>query len=459
MAKRFEMMPQHPNEPDSNLLRASIAEIEPVGQRTFTPSLAVIAKSLGVFHWTTEGRRLYDFTSGVLVANLGHNPPQWMERWRRSMGWSGAAPLPINAYNAVTPIEVEAGRRTIPLLRGAPGGERIEQMLWAASGSEAIQKALWACLAFDRSRDIILATRHGFHGKKGLANAVTGSEADPDRDPRVQFVSFPMAECRDISQRDEPFDPASYQRELDDLAKRFLNRIAALITEPYLGGAGSYHPPAAYLQLLQNFCRERGILFVLDEVQSNFGRTGPMFAFESYGLAPDLVVLGKSLANGVPVAAVVGRRDVLGSLGYGEGSDTWSGNPLACAAVVATLDEFENPEILANLRKVSPVIESGLVRLKDLPFVAFVRGERGGMVWGVETRDHAGLTAADWANRIVEACYRGEGGDGIHLLGPLAKKVIRIAPPLTITVAEATDALALMNRIAIQLNLAIKASF
>ena len=102
-------------------------------------------------------------------------------------------------------------------------------------------------------------------------------------------------------------------------------------------------------------------------------------------------------------------------------------------------------------RRSSAVIESGLVRLKDLPFIAQVRGEKGGMVWGVETRDHAGRSAADWANAIVLACYRGDSttarGDGIHLLGPLAKKVIRIAPPLTITETEAAEAMDLMHRV------------
>jgi 4-aminobutyrate aminotransferase-like enzyme len=116
--------------------------------------------------------------------------------------------------------------------------------------------------------------------------------------------------------------------------------------------------------------------------------------------------------------------------------------------VLATLDEFANPGVMANCRRASAVIEEGLVRLKELPFVAAVRGEKGGMVWGVETCDHAGRSSAEWANALVLACYRGDGGDGIHLLGPLAKKVIRIAPPLTITVAEAEAAIDLMHRCA-----------
>jgi 4-aminobutyrate aminotransferase-like enzyme len=443
----------HPHESTSNLVRDGLARYEPRALRTYTPTQAVLARSAGVFHWTPEGRRLYDFTSGVLVANLGHNPQTWMRRFMRHMHWSDLPAggdyfpaLPFTAYNAVTPLEIEATRRLIETLQSRPGGARLQQVLWAASGSEAIQKALWTALGRDRNRDIILATRFGFHGKKGLAGAVTGCETDRDRDPRVRFVSFPMGECADVGQRGQPFDAAPYRRELDALLHQFGRRLSVLITEPYLGGGGSYHPPAEYLQMLQAFCREHDLVFILDEVQSNFGRTGDLFAFETYGVEPDVVVLGKGLGNGVPVAAAVGRSDLFAALDYGEGSDTWSANPLCCAAVLATLEEFAANEILANSRRASAILEEGLLRLKKLPFIAHVRGEKGGMVWGVEFDDHAGCSAAEWANAAVLACYRGENdnSDGIHLLGPLARKVLRIAPPLVLTEAQAREVVELM---------------
>ena len=121
--------------------------------------------------------------------------------------------------------------------------------MWAASGSEAIQKALWACLHLHRDRDIILATRYGFHGKKGLAGAVTGSEKDPDRDPRVKFISFPREDVDDLSCFEDPFELAPYEAELKEVWDAYGSRINCLITEPYLGGGGSYHPPSEYLQL------------------------------------------------------------------------------------------------------------------------------------------------------------------------------------------------------------------
>jgi 4-aminobutyrate aminotransferase-like enzyme len=452
--------PHHPNESASNATRDQAGRFEPKSLRTYTPTQAVLARSAGVYHWTPEGRRLYDFTSGVLVANLGHNPWSWMRRFTEYMGWKAAAAgtsppapddyfsaLPMTAYNAVTGVESEASRRLAGVLQSRPGGRRLEQVMWAASGSEAVQKALWAALGRDPARDIILATRYGFHGKKGLAGAVTGCETDHDRDPRVRFLSFPREECADVSLRGAAFDPEPYRRELEALKRELGPRLGVLITEPYLGGGGSYHPPRVYLQLLQQFCRDNDLVFVLDEVQSNFGRTGQMFAYETYGLEPDVVVLGKGLGNGVPVAAAVGRADVFATLDYGEGSDTWSANPLCCAAVLATLDEFAARDVLGPCRRASAVVEEGLVRLKDFPFVARVRGEEGGMVWGVETADYAGRSGAEWANAAVLACYRGDDGDGIHLLGPLAKKVIRIAPPLVITEAEAREAMALMYRL------------
>jgi 4-aminobutyrate aminotransferase-like enzyme len=442
---------QHSREPSSNTIRGELARVEPRALRTYTPTQAVLAKSAGIYHWTPEGRRLYDFTSGVLVANLGHTPPAWMRRFLDYMGWTNAgdyrSAIPMTAYNAVTPIEVEASRRLIELLQSRPGGKRLEQVFWAASGSEAVQKALWAALALDRTREMIVATRYGFHGKKGIAGAVTGCETDRERDPRVRFIGFPMSECADIRQRGQPFDAEPYRRELEALFQQFGRKLGTLITEPYLGGGGSYHPPKEYLQLLERFCREHDLVFILDEIQSNFGRTGELVAYESYGLEPDIVVLGKGLANGVPGAAAVGRADIFASLDYGEGSDTYSANPLCCAAVLATLDEFAARDVLAMAQRSSAIIEAGLVRLQEFPFVSHVRGERGGMVWGLEMQDHAGRLAADWANAVVLACYLGEGGDGIHLLGPLAKKVIRIAPPLVITEEEARAAMELMHRV------------
>jgi 4-aminobutyrate aminotransferase-like enzyme len=434
---------EHPGEPQSNDIRRRIAAVEPHSLRTFTPSMAVLAKSAGCCHWTPEGRRLADFTSGVLVMNLGHNPTNW---WRRVLDYLGLAHLAgegefcpavtLNAYNSLTEVEALATERLVACLQRAPGGARCEQVMWAASGSEAIQKALWASLDRRPGENIILSTRYGFHGKKGLAGAVTGSEQDAERDPRVKFISFPREECINLDRRKQPIDLAPYKAELESLWKQHGSKICCLITEPYLGGGGSFHPQKEYIQLLANFCREHDIIFIFDEVQANFGRTGSLFAFTEYGVEPDIVVLGKGLGNGVPVSAAVGRADLFANMHYGEASDTWSANPLASAGVLATLDEYESTDVLGHAKKLSHEIEVGLVKLLELPVVANIRGE--GVVWGIECAAVGSHSAADVANACIEACYRGDAsGAAIHLLGALAGKVIRVSPPLIMPLDEA----------------------
>jgi 4-aminobutyrate aminotransferase-like enzyme len=440
-------------EQQSNEVRDVIAVSEPHSLRTFTPSQAVLSHSAGCFHWTPEGRRLYDFTSGVLVSNLGHNPRGWMQRFVRYMGWTPAdyegsaegyfQAATMTAYNAITPLEAEASRRLVASLQSAAGGSRLQTVNWAASGSEAVQKALWACMRRDPARPGVLATRFGFHGKKGLSGAVTGSETDPERDSRVHFITFPREECADMDVPGKSFDPQWYRDELERIWTASGGTIGCLITEPYLGGGGSYHPPKAYLQLLQQFCRERDVLFILDEVQANFGRTGCMYAFETYGIEPDFVCLGKGLGNGVPVSAAVGRRDICDQMAYGATSDTWSANPLSSAAVLATLDEFETTNVLQHAQQISRQVTDGLRRLKQTGLIVKVRGE--GMVFGIECGAHGSKTPAQTANAIVERCYRGNAmNDGIHLLGPLAGCVIRISPPLTMTTADAAHSLQLL---------------
>lgn len=457
---------QFAGEEQSNTVRRTITQQEPLALRTYTPSQMVLARSAGVFHWTPEGRRLYDYSSGVLVSNLGHNPRRWMQRFGKYMGWTpellsgdrlgspGAdeffEAVTLTAYNAVTPIEAQAVARLVKNIQSWPGGSRLDTVMWAASGSEAVQKALWACLHRDQLRDLILATRFGFHGKKGLAGAVTGSETDHDRDPRVKFIGFPMKEVDDVSKYGRPIDLAPYRQELEGLWKQFGRRINCLITEPYLGGGGSYHPPADYMQMLQKFCRDHDVMLILDEVQANFGRTGRMFAFEKYGIEPDFVVLGKGLGNGVPVSAVVGRGDIMASLKYGEASDTWSANPLGCAAVLATLDEFESTDVLEQTRALTPVFIDGLNRLKETGLIARVRGE--GLVFGIECADCGPMASKQVAVEIVKSAYLGNSrGEGIHLLGALAGNVIRISPPMVITRAQADESLALLDDIVSQL--------
>jgi len=404
-------------EAKANAIRRRLARVQGRGLRTYTPSQLVVEKAKGCHLWTVDGRKLIDFTSAVLVANLGHAHPLFEKLYREySRG------LPRNAYNMVTAIEVEASARLIKSMRYP----KAQKMLWAASGSEGIQKAMWCALHRYPDRPILAATRGGFHGKKGLAGDVTG---DTSPNPNVRFISFPMDDGR---------PPAFYEHELDALARAHPGEIALLITEPYLGAKGSFHPPKWYHPMLAAWCRQHDIPFIFDEVQSCHGRTGRMYAFQANGVEPDLVVLGKGLANGEPAAAVVGRADLVDALDWGEASDTFSGNPRACAAVCATFDVFRQEKIVAHARRMGVRMRKRLGALEDrFPFVTAVRGE--GLVYGVEIVDDA------TANRGVLEAYLGTGKRGVHFLGPLAGNVLRVSPPLTITEPELDAAFAILE--------------
>ena len=409
---------QHDGETRANALRSRLASISGLGQRTYTPTQVVVERAQGCSLWTVDGRELTDFTSGVLVANLGYNHAGFEKRYS-----AYCAGMPRTSYNMVTELEVQACERLVKSMRNP----RAEKVLWAASGSEGVQKAMWAAMHKHPERPILLATRYGFHGKKGVAGDVTG---DSSPNPNVRFISFPLYE-------EKP--KAFYEAELEALANQYPDKIALLITEPYLGAKGSFHPPKWYHQFLQKWCNRHDVAFIFDEVQSCHGRTGNMYAFETYGVEPDLVVLGKGLANGEPAAAVVGRADLIDTLNYGEASDTFSGNPHACAAVCATFDVFEEEGIVERCKKVAPLVREGLDTLKDeFDFITAVRGE--GLVFGVE------MTDAEAANRCVLEAYLGKDGYGVHFLGPLAGKVLRVSPPLVITEAEIERAFHLLRQ-------------
>lgn len=409
---------QHLGESIANVVRETHDHYIGRGLSTYTPTQVVVDRAKGVYLWTVDGRRLVDFASGVLVTNLGHQHKGFLKAWSRHLGKQ-----PLNAYNMITLTAIQASSRLIESMQSA----RLQKVLWAASGAEGVQKAMWCALARSPERPIMLATRKGYHGKKGLADEVTG---ETSRNPNVRWITFPTA-----PEHDEAFVSA----ELDALHAEFPGKIALLITEPYLGAAGSYHPPEWYLATLQRWCNAHDVPFLLDEVQSCFGRTGAMYAFQKYGVEPDMVILGKGLANGEPASVVVGRADLIDALDYGQGSDTFSATPSACAAVCATLDVFEDEKIVQHASKMAKKMEKRLRQLKDkFGWIEEVRGE--GLVYGIEMRD------AEIANRAVLAAYEGNGKRGVHFLGPLAKKVLRVSPPLVISPDELDEAVELIGK-------------
>lgn len=407
----------HSGEEKGNFYRSQWTELVGHGQQTYTPTQVVVERAKGIYLWTVDGRKLIDFTSGVLVCNLGYSHPLFEERFKCYYG-----ELPRNTYNMITPIQVEASRRLIESF----GYSKAQKILWAASGSEGIQKAMWCALHRYPDRNIIVATRHGFHGKKGLAADVTG---DSSPNPNVRWISFPMG---------EGYGEDYYRKELDGLWEAYPGKIALLITEPYLGAKGSYHPPKWYHRLLQDWCNSHDIPLIFDEVQSCFGRTGNMYAFQTYEVEPDLVVLGKGMANGEPASVVIGREDLIESLDYGEASDTFSGGTSACCAVCATMDVFEEESVVKHVQEIVPYFQEKLYRLKEIfSFIVEIRGE--GLVYGID------CVSPEVANRCVLEAYYGTGSEGVHFLGPLAQKVLRVSPPLIIREDEIDMAFDILN--------------
>jgi acetylornithine/LysW-gamma-L-lysine aminotransferase len=230
-----------------------------------------------------------------------------------------------------------------------------------------------------------------------------------------------MAECVDIACRDRPFDPAPYRREVEALKSEYGRRLGVLITEPYLGGSGSYHPPKEYLRLLQDFCRDNDIILILDEVQSNFGRTGNLFAYETYGLEPDIAVLGKGLGNGVPIGAVVTREEIPKKLAKAAHGTTFGGNPLTAAAALATIDQILEKNLPQHAAELGAYFMERLRAIKS-PLVREVRGL--GLMVGVELKVKAQRFLLELLERGVIAI-------------PAGNTVLRFLPPLVLTKDDA----------------------
>ena len=253
---------------------------------------------------------------------------------------------------------------------------RCEQVMLGRQRQRGRAKGPLGRCSTPARQDIILATRFGFHGKKGLAGAVTGSEQDKDRDPRVRFIDFPREGVRQPRAAEQPLDLEKYRQELDGLWKQFGDRICCLITEPYLGGGGSYPsakgiPPTARAVLP----RARHV-FIFDEVQANFGRTGQLFAFTTLRHRARHRRARQGPGQRRRGGAAVGRADLFANMHYGEASDTWSGNPLS--APRCSPRSTSTPRRRTGKRRGARVGD-GLLRLTELaPVRDSRRGDRVG---------------------------------------------------------------------------------
>jgi 4-aminobutyrate aminotransferase len=392
--------------------------------------------SHGVGHhlYDTAGREYLDFANGIAVTALGHTHPRV------------TAAIHAQVDRLIGPVHAigfaESTVRLGQLLADTFPGP-LDSVLFLNSGSEAIDGAIKLARRVT-GRPAIIAFRGAFHGRTIGATSVTSSNLNYRKGyepllPAVYQLPFP-AVYRDFAGDEERATRVCLDH-LHDLLETTLSpgQVAAVLIECVQGEGGYYPAPPAFLKALRALCDEHGILLIADEVQSGFGRTGEMWAFELAGIVPDVVCVAKAIANGLPLSAIVTRRELGQRWGRGAHGTTYGGNPVACAAGIAVLETIRDENLVANARARGAELSGGLRELMaDFPGIGDVRGP--GLMIGVEfVKDRAGrapdgVTAEAVAARAADA--------GLLLLNcGVYHQVIRWIPPLDVTVPEIEQAL------------------
>lgn len=381
---------------------------------------------LGVWVWDVDGNPYIDFTSGVLVSNLGHNHPGLVAAIQNQ------APRMMNCYSFPTPERVMASSRLVKILP-----DNIDRVFMLSTGSDATEASLRIARRYTGKQEI-LSFYGGFHGRTYGAMGVAGSIST-----RREFgvpvpggIMAPYAYCyRCFYGKTYPSCDLFCLKALDRVIESTSSGdLGAVITEPYQGSAGFIFPPEGWLKSLEEWAKQRGLLLIIDEVQASFGRTGKMFAIEWEDVHPNLLCLGKGMGSGVPASAVAGESRVLECMKPGELSSTWGGNPLASAAVLAVLDAMERQNLPENSRIMGEYMKSRFIEMKShYPFIGDVRGK--GLVLGLEFVDPLDryTPSPEITRKVVMGCA--EHGVLLGKLG-LYGNVIRIAPPLIIAKEE-----------------------
>lgn len=383
--------------------------------------------------WDVEGRRYIDFASGIAVLNTGHLHP-------RVQGAVAAQLARLShACFQVTPYEnyVALAERLNALAPG-PGPWKT---IFLTTGAEAVENAV-KIARYHTGRPAVIAFGGGFHGRTLACMSLTG-KVQPYKAgfgpmlPDVYHAPFPV-EYHGIS-------VAQSLAAIEQLFKADVDpqRVAAIIIEPVQGEGGFYPAPPAFLRALRDICDRHGIVFIADEIQSGFARTGRMFAIEHAGVVPDLITVAKSLAGGVPLSGVIGRADIMDAPPAGGLGGTYAGSPLGCAAGLAVLDVIESEDLCARAERQGSVLRA---RLEDLrsrwSCIGDVRG-LGAMVAMELVRDRrADAPDADLTRALVQAA----GRRGLVLLScGVYGNVIRFLAPLTLPDAQLAEGLAILE--------------
>ena len=415
--------------PNSRALLARRGKAVPRGVPAVTPIAVVHAD--GAVLTDADGNRLIDFAGGIGVVNTGHRHPGVVQAVRQQLDRFAHVCFPVSTYEPYVELAERLNRLT--------PGTHEKKTFFLNSGAEAVENAVKVA-RFYTGRQAVVCFEHGFHGRTNLAMALT-SKVMPYKKgfgpfaPEVYRIPFPYCfRCAEASQRvsGEASDCCMASRErLEQMFASVVDpdSVAAIIMELELGEGGFVPAPREYVDALAGFARDHGILFIADEIQTGFGRTGKLFASEHYGLVPDIIITAKSLAGGLPLAAVTGRADVLDAPHVGGLGGTYGGNPLACAAALAVLDAMEEERIPARAQRTGDRIRARFSRwAKQYPCIGDVRG-LGAMV-AMELVTDRQTQAPDKA--LTGRILAGALARGLVLLSAgTYGNVIRVLAPLT----------------------------
>src|SRR3989440_1482801 len=400
----------------------------------YTP--LVIERAQGSYLYTVEGRRYLDFASGIAVTNLGHGHPDVLRAAHEQLD-----KLVHTSVVAHHQPAIELAERIAAL---APG--KLDKIFFANSGAEAVEGAI-KLARYATGKSALIAFQGAFHGRTYGALSLTASKSyyreryEPFL-PGVYHVPYPYA-YRNPS---GPGDEATLEYVFSFIAQMLDTRvppknIAAFIVEPVLGEGGYVVPPANFMPRLRALCDEHGILLIADEVQSGYGRTGKMFASEHTGVVPDIMTLAKSIASGLPLSAVVATSKLMDQWEPAAHGSTFGGNPVSCAAAIATLDVFTREHVLANATEKGAQLVS---RLRELQRRTPAHGEgRGpGVMIGIALVTQEGTPDKDLQKKIRKVCL--DSGMVVLSCGP-HDNVLRLVPPLNISQAELDEGWETLN--------------
>jgi len=408
--------------PRSRALMARREAAIPRGPANATPVFA--ARADGATIEDVDGNRYIDFAGGIGCLNIGHRSPRVLSAIQAQLEKH------LHLCFAVTPYESYVA--VAEKLNSLAPGHFAKKTILLNSGAEAIENSIKIARAYTK-RPAVICFEDAFHGRTLLTMSLT-SKTHPYKAGFQPFASdiyrIPFA----YPYRNAPGTSSTeFAHHLEDAFKRSVapESVAAVIAEPVLGEGGFVVPPREYFKLLQNICRKHGILFIADEIQSGFARTGKWFASEHFGIEPDLITTAKSLGGGMPIAAVTGRAEIMDAPGPGSLGGTYCGHPASCAAALAAIETIEKEGLLARSTAIGEHFEKRARGWqKKWPLIGEVRG-LGGMcaielVRNAETREPADTETKE----IARYCY--EHGL-IMITAGTFNNVIRILVPLVVT--------------------------